>query len=149
MTNNKQTKRNFHVTIYLKDSFGFAGHHDNCTYGLGFNLTLQRNSDNHLLGHPAQANVSANRALAGRIIVDDISINVPYCTPSISNQKLRLGDIVFKTPTEMSFIKRSSYMKDVTTEYNWTSELGVGDVVDIPICVKVGFMQRGQFNQQH
>ena len=40
-------------------------------------------------------------------------------------------------------------MKDVTTEINGTSELGVGDGIDIPIYVTVGFMQRDQFNQQH
>ena len=43
----------------------------------------------------------------------------------------------------------SSYMKDVTTENNWTFELGVGDGTDFPIYVVIGFMQRDQFNQQH
>ena len=59
-----------------------------------------------------------------------------------------LGHIVSKTPTELSFNKRSSYMKDVTTEKIWTFELGVGNGVDIPIYVIVGFMQWDQFNQQ-
>ena len=40
-------------------------------------------------------------------------------------------------------------MKDVTTENNWTFDLDVGDGIDIPIYVIVGFMQRNQFNQQH
>ena len=40
-------------------------------------------------------------------------------------------------------------MKDVTTENNWSFELGVGDVVDIPIYVLVGFMQWDQFIQQY
>ena len=40
-------------------------------------------------------------------------------------------------------------MKDITSEINWTFELGVGDGIDLPINVIVGFMQRGQFNQQH
>ena len=40
-------------------------------------------------------------------------------------------------------------MKDATTENNRTFELGVGDGIDIPIYVIVGFMQRDQFNQQH
>ena len=40
-------------------------------------------------------------------------------------------------------------MKDVTVEKNWIIELGVADGIDIPIYVIVGFMQRGQFNQQH
>ena len=40
-------------------------------------------------------------------------------------------------------------MKDVTTGKNRTFELGVGEVIDRPIYVIVGFMQGDQFNQQH
>ena len=149
LTDIKTTKGNYHVRIYLADIFGFAEHHDNCTYGLGYKLTLQRNSDNHVLSHPAQANDAANLALAGRVIIDDISWYVPHYTPSISNRKLLLSNINSKTPTELTYIKRSSFMKDVTTENNWTFELGVGDGLDVPIYVIVGFMQRDQFNQQH
>ena len=149
LTNNKQTKGNYHVRIHLKIVFGSAEHHDNCTYGLGYKLTLQRKSDNHVLSDPAQANDAANLALARRVIIDDISLCVPHYTPSISNQKLMLGHIVSKTPTELTYSKRSSYMKDVTTENVWTFELGVGDGVDIPIHVIVGFMQKDQFNQQY
>ena len=49
----------------------------------------------------------------------------------------------------MSYLKISSYMKDVTNKNNCTFELGVGSGIDIPIYVKIGFMQRDQFNQQH
>ena len=149
LTNIKITRGNYHVRNSSKDFFGFAEHQDNCTYGLGFKLTLQRNSDNHVLSHPAGANDAANLALAGRVIVDEISLYVPHHTSSISNQKLMLGHIVSESATKLSFIKRPSNMKDVTTENTWTFELGVGDGIDIPICVKVGFMQRDQFNQKH
>ena len=147
MTNIKTSKGNYQVRIHLKDIFGFAEHPDNSTYGLGYKLTLQRNSYNHITSNPAQANDPAKGALAGRVIMDDLSLYVPHYTPSISNQKLLLGHISSKTPTELSFIKRSSYMKDVTTENNWTFELGV-DGIDIPIYVIVEFMQRDQFYQQ-
>ena len=60
-----------------------------------------------------------------------------------------LGHIVSKTPSKLSYFKRSSCMKDVTTEINWTFELGVEDGFDLPIYVIVGFMQKDQFNQQH
>ena len=40
-------------------------------------------------------------------------------------------------------------MKEVTTENNWTSELGVGDCIDRPIYAIVRFLQRHEFNQQH
>ena len=73
LTNNKTTKGNYLVRNYLREVFGFAEHQDNCTYRLGYKLTSQRNSDNHVLGHPAGANDAANLALAGRLIIDEIS----------------------------------------------------------------------------
>ena len=60
-----------------------------------------------------------------------------------------ISNIASKTPTELTYIKRSSYMKGVTTGNNWTFELGVGDGIDVSIHVIVGLMQRDQFNQQH
>ena len=42
---------------------------------LGYKLTLQRNSDNQVLIHPAQAEDAANLALAGRIIINGISLH--------------------------------------------------------------------------
>ena len=148
MTNNKTTKGNFHVRIYLNDIFGFAEHQDNCIYGLDYKLTLQRNSDNDVVSHPAGASDAANVALAGRVIVDDLSLYLPHYTSNTSNQKLLLGHIVSRAATELSYIERSSYMKDVTTKNNWTFELGV-DGIDIPIHVIVGFTQRDQFNRKH
>ena len=105
LTNNKSTKGNYHVRIYLKDVFGFADYHDNCTYGLGYKLTLQRNSDNHELSHPAQAHDAANLALAGRVIINDKSLYVPHYTPSVSNQKLMLGHIVSKKKQNCHILK--------------------------------------------
>ena len=122
---------------------------DNCTYGSGYELTLQRNIFNHVIGHPAQANDAANVALAGRVIIDDKNLYVPHYTAILLNQKLMLGHIVSKAATEISYIKRSSHMKHVATENNWIFELGVGDGIDIPIFVVVGFMQSDQLNQQH
>ena len=60
-----------------------------------------------------------------------------------------LGHIVSKTPTELSYINGSSFMKDLNTEYIWTFEPAVGDGIDIPIYVIAGFMQRDHLNRQH
>ena len=149
LTNNKTTKDKYHVKIYFKDVFGFAGHQDNCTYGLGYKLTLQRKNENHKLSHPAQANDATNLALAGRVITDDMSLYVWHYTPCTTNQKLILGHIVPKTPTELSFTKRSSFMKNVPSENTWTFKTCVGNGFQKSLYVIVGFMQRGQFNQQH
>ena len=109
---------------------------------MGYKLTLQRNSDNHVTSRRAGATNADNLVLERRVIIDDISLYVPHYTPSISNQKLMLGHVVTKTPTKFSYIKRSSSTKDVTTENNWTFEVSLGDGIDIPISERVGFMQR-------
>ena len=49
LTNNKSQKGKYHVTIYLKDIFGFAEYQEKGTYGLGYKLTLTRNTDNAVL----------------------------------------------------------------------------------------------------
>ena len=49
LTNNKKTKAKNHVTIMLKDIFGFVEHQEKATYGFGYNLILTRNIDNAVL----------------------------------------------------------------------------------------------------
>ena len=109
LTNKKTTKGNYHVRINLKGIFSFAEHQGNCSYGLGYKFTLQRNSHNHVLSRLAGANDAVNFALAERVNVEDLSWYVPHYTISnISNQKLLLWHIVSETATELSCIKRSS-----------------------------------------
>ena len=49
LTNNKTQKGKFHIRVYLKDVFGFAEYQEKATNGLGYKLTLTRNSDNAVL----------------------------------------------------------------------------------------------------
>ena len=49
LTNIKTQKGKFHVRIYRKDVFGFAEYQEKATYGLGYKLTMTRNSDNAVL----------------------------------------------------------------------------------------------------
>ena len=76
LTNGKETRGNYRVTFYLKDGFGFAEHQENAIYGLGYKLTLQRNSDNHVLSRRSGTDAE-NDALAGRVLIEEISWNVP------------------------------------------------------------------------
>ena len=46
LSNFKAQKGKYHVRIYLKGVFGFAEYQEKATYGLGYKLTLTRNSDN-------------------------------------------------------------------------------------------------------
>ena len=53
-----------------------------------------------------------------------------------------------RAATELTYIKRSSYTNNVTTEDNWTFELVVRSNIDVSIFVLGDFMRRDQFNQQ-
>ena len=105
LTDNKTTTGKYHVSIYLKDVFGFAEHQDNCTYGLGYKETIQNKSDNHVVTPRAGTNAES-LALAGKVFIDDISQYVPHYTPKLSNQKTMLGHIGYKAATKMSYFKK-------------------------------------------
>ena len=49
LTNNKTIKGKYHIRYYLKDNFGCVDHQEKATYGLGYKLTLTRNTDNAVL----------------------------------------------------------------------------------------------------
>ena len=58
----------------LKDFFGFVQHQEKGTYGLGYKLTLTRNSDNAVLN---KANATNN----AKIQIIRIDWEVPQYTP--------------------------------------------------------------------
>ena len=49
LTNNKNIKGKYHLRIYFRDIYGFADHQEKSTSGLGYKLTLTRNTDNAVL----------------------------------------------------------------------------------------------------
>ena len=57
LTNHKTEKGTFFVRIKLKDLFGFADQ-EKVTYGLGYTLTLKRNSSNDVIIRGAGADVA-------------------------------------------------------------------------------------------
>ena len=82
LTNNKEDgeKGTFYSRIRLIDIFGFADH-DKITYGLGYNLTLKRNSNNDVIHR-------ANDVANAKIIIKDIAWYVEKYTPNLDNQQL-------------------------------------------------------------
>ena len=92
LTNNKTQKGKYHVRIYLKDVFDFAEYQNKGTYGLGYKLTLTRNTDNAVLN---KDNIINN----GKIKNIAIEWYVPHCTPSMQQQAILSKQIINKTPT--------------------------------------------------
>ena len=79
LTNNKNIKGKYHIRIYLKDVFGFAEYQEKGTYGLGYKLTMTRNSDNAVLN-------KGNAINLGKIKINALEWYVPHYTPSMEKQ---------------------------------------------------------------
>ena len=142
LTNNKTQKGKYHVRIYLKDVFGFAEYQEKGTYGLGYKLTMTRNSDNAVLN---KANATNN----AKIKNNAIEWYVPHYTPSIQQQSILSKQIINKTPTQIQYPERSVFMKEVNTQNFWTFELGTQEGINIPTWIFVGFQHNDRQHDQN
>ena len=75
MNNNKNQKDKFHLGFMLKVKFGFAEHQQKATLGLGYKLTLSKNTDNSVLN-------KENATKIGKINIISIERHVPHYTPA-------------------------------------------------------------------
>ena len=139
LTNNKTEKGTFFVRIKLKDLFGFADQ-EKITYGLGYSLTLKRNNNNDPI-------IRDNVVDAAKINIKDISWYIPHYIPSMENQLLVMDQILDKDPTELYYMERIVFRKDVNTNNNWTFELG-NSGESTPTFVIVGFQARNKIDSQ-
>ena len=142
LTNNKNIKGKYHVRIYLKDVFGFAEYQEKATYGLGYKLTLTRNTDNAVLNKDNAINI-------GKIKINAIEWYVPHYTSSIQQQSILSKQILNKTPTQIQYPERSVVMKEVNTQNFWTFELGTQEGINIPTWIFVAFQQNDRQHDQN
>ena len=142
LTNNKNIKGKYHVTVILKDIFGFAEHQAKGTHGVGYKLTLTRNSDEAVLN-------KGNAINNAKIKINSIDWCVPNYTPSLSQEKILMGQIVKKMPTELWYIEMSVFMKEVNTKNLWTFELRTQEGINVPLWIFVGFQQSDRQQDQN
>ena len=142
LANNKNIKGKYHVRIYLKHVFGFCEYQQKATYGLGYKLTLTRNTDNAVLN-------KGNTINNGKIKINAIERYVPHFTPSMQQQSILSKQILNKTPTEIEYPERSVFMKEVNTQNFWTFELGTQEGINIPTWVFVAFQQNDRQHDQN
>ena len=142
LTNNKTQRGKYHVRNYLKDVFGFAGYQEKATCGLSYKLTLTRNTNNAVLNKDNAINL-------GRIKINAVEWYVPHYTPSIQQQSIVSKQILNKTPTEIKYLERSEFMKEVNTRIFWTFELGTQEGINIPIWIFVGFQRNDRQHDQN
>ena len=142
LTNNKTQKGKYHDRIYLKDVVGFAECQEKCTYGVGFKLTFTRNTDNAALN-------KGNTVTSGRVKINAIEWYVPHYTPSMQQQAMLSKQILNKTPTQIQYLERSVFMKEVNTQNFWTFELGTQEGINIPTWIFVAFQQNDRQHDQN
>ena len=138
LANNKNIKRKYHIRIYLKDIFGFA-ENDKTLLGLGYRLISTRNNDNAVLN-------KGNAINNAKIKINSFECYVPHYTPSLEQQTILSNQIVKKLPTEIRYIERPIFVKEVNTQKSWTFELGDQEGINVPIWI-IGEFQRS--DRQH
>ena len=142
LTNNKTQRGKYHVSIMLKDIFGFAQHQDKRTLGLGYTSTISRNTDNAVLNKGDTINNA-------KIKIYSITWYVPHYTPSLEQQTILSNRIVKKIPTELRYIEISVVMKEVNTQNFWTFELGNQKGMNVPLFLFVVFQKRNRQDSQN
>ena len=140
LTNNKTEKGTFFVRIKLKELLGFADQ-EKTTYGTGYTVTLKRNTNNDVVIKGAGVD-------AAKVVVKDISWYIPHYVPNIENQQLVMDQILNKDPTELHYIERVVFRRDVNTNSNWTFELGNSNNESCPMFVIVGFQASSKIDSQ-
>ena len=142
MTDNKRVKGKYHVKIMLRDVFGFAERQDKATYGLGYKLTLTRNKDEGVIDKVA--------GIAGaRVRIDHIHWYVPHYLFSIQQQNTLSKQIFSRTPTQLRYLERSVFMKQVNIQNLWNFGLGSHENMSVPIWIIIGFQQRDRQDSQN
>ena len=142
LTNNKIIKVLFHLRIMLKDVFGFAKHRGKATYGLGYKLKITRNRDSSVLNKANAINNAKIKTIASEWYV-------PHYTPYIPQQLIFSKQILSKIPTELRYVERSIYTKQVNTRNFWTFGLGTQEGINVPIWIIAGFQQRDRHGSEN
>ena len=141
-TDNKRMKGKYHLRIMLKDVFGFAENQEKATYGLGYKLTLTRIKD--------EAVIDKSPGIAdARIKIDHIHWYVPHYIPPMAQQGIMSEQILDNKPTELRYIERSVFMKEVNNQNLWNIELGSQENQNVPIRIIIGFQQQDRQEGQN
>ena len=76
-----------------------------------------------------------------KIKTNAIEWYLPHYTPSIPNQAILSRQFLNGTPTELQYVERSVFMKEVNTQTFWTFQLGIQEGINVPMWTIVGFLE--------
>ena len=141
MTKNKRVKGKYPFRIMLKNIFCFAKHQEKVTYGLGYKLSLVRSKDEAVI-------YQVTGIADARIKTDHIHWYIPHYIPSMQQQAIRSKQILYKTPTELRYVERSVFMKEVNNQNIWNFELDSQESMNVPKWIIIGFQQQDRQDSQ-
>ena len=75
---------------------------------MGYTLTLKRNNKNDPI-------IRDNGVDAAKIVINDIGWYIPLFTPSLENQQIMMDQLLKKDPTELSYMERIVFGRNVNT----------------------------------
>ena len=67
----------------------------------------------------------------------------------MSQQAIKSNQILNKTPTELRFVERSVFMKEVSNQIFLNFELGSQENMKVPIWIIIGFQQQDRQDSQN
>ena len=102
---------------------------------------LTSNSENSVFNKENATNI-------GKIKVNSIEWYVPNYTPSIPQQVILSEQILSKVPTDLQYVERSVFKKEVNTQNIWIVHLGTQEGVNSPMCTLVGSQKRYRRDSQ-
>ena len=100
----------------LSDSFGFAEHQEQATYGLGKKLTLTRVIDTAVLNKDNAINDAKTRT-------NSFYWQNPQYIPSIPEQAILSRHFSSKTPRNLQYIERSVFLEEVKSQKEWKFQI--------------------------
>ena len=67
----------------------------------------------------------------------------------MSQQAILSQQILSETPTELRYVERSVFMKEVNNQNLWNFELGSQENMNVPIWIIIGFQQQDRQDSQN
>ena len=85
----------------------------------------------------------------GKTKIIAIEWYVPHYAISIPQQAILSKQILSKPPTELQYVERSVFMKEVNTQTLWTLDLGTQEGINVAINTINGFQGKDRQDSQN
>ena len=102
---------------------------------------MTRTTDNAVLN-------KTDASTIGKIKINSLNWYVPHYTASLKEQGIIMKQLQDKIPTELRYVERSVFMKELNTQNLWSFDLGTQEGKNVPIWIIIAFQQRYRQHDQ-